>query len=281
MTEKDPERKRRKIVIDWKREEKTTPRRRSARGSHPRFDRARRNIILVGLLLIVVMLAAGFMSIRSARNENVAERRNFSLRPRSIDIWTVYPDGSLRFVKLIYSARPARGQEVSPQVRVAGPLVAAQEEVTERWVIGGTSEGIKLYAGPGDDSNLVYEQFTLTRNSSTKPYGVDVTSRTSPYISRNETTGDTILSLGTQAQTLFQQVIVAVALPSQAEISAIGNPAAANNLEPYRQINVGDWQVMYFDTTRVTGTEAIHVYYRLLVSTERPKLNYLKIDRRR
>ncbi len=277
-TENEPKRKRRKIVIDWKEDQKRPPRRSDHR-PRPTFDRSLIRTILIAVLLIAVLIGAGFVGINSTRN--ATERRNFDLRPRNTDIWAVYPDGSLRFVTLTFDTKPAAGEDATLDAQVAGPLITSGDDVTDRAVIGGSLKSAQEYTGPGNDSGLIYELFTLTRDSYTKPYGVDVTCRSAPYINLDPTTGSTILSLGTKAQDQFQQVIVAVALPLSATITDMAEVSFYTGMQPYRKTKVDNWQVLYFDVTQSDGTQAIHVYYSLPQGSSQPDLDYMKIDRRR
>ncbi len=235
-----------------------------------RFDRSRRNTLIVIVLAAVALVLSGVagLAVQSGR-------RNAPLTPRYIDIWAVYPDGSLRFVTIFHP--PEEGAE--PLVEVAGPLVAAEEDILNLEAFGGEVVSQEILPGPGQDSALLYPRLRLGRepDAGGVPYGVDVHTQRSPYLSADPLLpGADLLALGVKdGQGYFRQVIVAVALPRGTTV----NPFSA--LQPYREVRIGGWQVYYFDTTEAQATDAIRVSFHLPHGATSPDLDYWRIEQER
>jgi hypothetical protein len=224
-----------------------------ARGSRTRVDRGGRNVLflLVGLVLVVIIgLVVLFLVTRGGATSHATD-----VVPRNIDIWAVYPDQRLRFATLFF---PDDTGQTGPQtVTAAGPLVQSAELIQSTASIGGTELTSEIRPGPGQDSGLVYSLVTIERQSNSEPYGVDVMTVNSPYLGL-QPDGSQALALGISQRGALQQVIVAVALPRDAEVTT-----PADSLVSYRQVNVGDWAVWYFDTTEASTTDAIRLNFTL------------------
>lgn len=191
--------------------------------------------------------------------------------PRYTDIWAVYPDDRLRFVTIFY---PIGGVLLTQreQVTVAGPLLRSPDDVEYAETFGGDLIDSEFLSGPGADSGLIYELFTLQRTLTDAPYGVDVMAISPPYIIPDGEQRE--LALGTDPQGYYAQVIVAVAFPRGTRITDIPG------MPPYRRVRVGGWVVYYFDTTAATGEEAIRFRYRPPQSAP-DDLDAFEVDARR
>lgn len=228
--------------------------------------------VLIAVALLVVMVGVG--GVAGARlSDDLATRRNLDETPRYIDLWALYPGDEVRFVSRFHPAQI--GNEA---VEVVGPLVPSAGAVLSADPIGGQIISTETLEGPGHDAALVYNLYTLSRGSGGDVYGIDVRSSASPYITADPAAPDQrIFSIGTVTQDYYAQVVVAVALPTDAEVvSAPSSP----DMESYRYAVVGGWQVYYFDVTSATGQEAIRLTYRM-PSGEPSPLNAARIDRRR
>lgn len=243
-----------------------------AREARPptRFDRSRRNALIVIVLMAMALVLSGVVGLAAQSG-----RRNAPLTPRYIDIWAVYPDGSLRFVTIFH---PPEGWS-EPLVEVAGPLVATEEDILSMEAFGGAVVSQEVLPGPGQDSALLYPRLRLGRepNAGGAPYGVDVHTQHPPYLSADPLIpGADLLALGVKdGQGYFRQVIVAVALPRDATV----NPFS--DLQPYREARIGGWQVYYFDTTEAQASDAIRVSFRLPDAVTLPDLDYWQIEQGR
>lgn len=209
----------------------------------------RRGILLAILLLIVLVgsgSAAGLIAAQGSEQGVAEGRRNTGVVPRTIDVWAVYPDESLRLVSVYHPPAAAAGETVE----IAGPLIDGEEAVTAHGVFGADLVSLDYPEGPDHDAELVYPRFTVQRGPGNAAYGVDVTVSPAPYLTADPTIADGyILSLGLKQPGYYQQMVVAVALPPGTTVSD------TPGLQPYRQARVAGWDVFYFDVTDV-GTEA-------------------------
>ena len=87
--------------------------------------------ILIAVLVAVVLVAGLLIAMLTGVIGGGGERRNTGSTPRYIDIWAVYPDGSIRFAVRFHPGESAGGI-----VDVAGPLVLSDEQVISAEVIG-------------------------------------------------------------------------------------------------------------------------------------------------
>jgi len=228
--------------------------------------------VLIAVALLVVMVGLGGVAGLNL-SDSLATRRNVEETPRYIDLWALYPGDEVRFVSRFHPALL-----VNEAVEVVGPLVPSAGAVLSADPIGGEIATTETLEGPGHDSALVYNLYTLNRASGSDVYGIDVRSSASPYVTVDSASPDQrIFSIGTVPQDYYVQVVVAVALPKDAEV--VSAPSAPD-MESYRYAVVSGWQVYYFDVTDATGQEAIRLTYKLS-SGEPAALNAARIDQRR
>ncbi len=227
---------------------------RPRRGSRTRFNRRDQTLLwgLIGLAAAAILGAVVAILV----TRPAPDQRNFNVVPRSLDLWSVYSDGRVRFVTLFYPDESTVAEGQPQQVTAAGPLVWAAGDVLSSRVIGGSQQHVELHPGPGQDADKLYQLFNLERQAGSGPYGVDVVTTRSPYLT-DMGNGTSVLSLGAEPQQVYAQVIVAVALPRDTDPVVQGEPS----LQPYRQARIGDWLVYYFDTTQVAAGDAIRVEY--------------------
>jgi hypothetical protein len=235
------------------------------------MDRTTRTVLIVVALVVVAVTLAGVAGVRW--QEDAAARRNTDATPRYIDIWALYPSDEVRFVSRFHQALLA-----NEEVQVVGPLMPSADVIVSAEPLGGTIASTETLPGTEHDSSLAYNLYTLTRDAGDAPYGIDVRTTQSPYVTVNpDNPEERIFSIGTVPQDYYAQVIVAVALPADAEV--VSTPAAGE-MESYRFATVAGWQVYYFDVTDASGEEAIRLTYRL-PDGEPAALNPVRIDRRR
>lgn len=235
----------------------------------------RRGVLLAILLLIVLVgsgSAAGLIAAQSGGQGNTGSRRNTGVVPRTIDIWAVYPDDSLRMVSMYHPLAAEAGETA----QIAGPLVSSEEAVTEHSVFGVDLEAVEYPAGPDNDAGLIYPLFIVQRRAGNAAYGADVTVSAAPYLTADSTTdGGRILSLGLKQPGYYQQMVVAVALPPGTVVTQ------TPDIEPYRQGRVAGWDVLYFDVTDADTARAIQLWFTFPADPSTPTLNWRRIDARR
>lgn len=241
-----------------------------------RFDNRRRNLIIAGVaVLLLLALAIPIFSGSEAfsTDSSSGTRRNQNVFPRNTDIWYVYPDNSVRFVTLFY---PTFDADSGPTVvSAAGPLINAEEDVVEDTPIGGELISRELLPRPDEATEQLYHLYTIDHTPKRgQPYGVDVTALNSPYVTPLLDEDIHAAIFGAGPQEAFRQVIVVVALPLESEIISF------RDLQPYQEKQIGDWQLYYFDTTSLITSGLIYIEY--VPGTEVPKdLAPARVDRAR
>jgi hypothetical protein len=248
--------------------------------SKTRFDNTQLRILQA---VIILMVAFALVGIAVLVLDSHFPATQFVLRgggpsrytevtPRYIDIWAVRPGDRLRFVTIFH---PEGGVLLSEDniVTVAGPLVLREESVEQVEPLGAEIVESEFLAGPGADSNYVYQLFKLEQSPDSDIYGVDVMAADVPYISPiDQTTRQ--LALGAPSQTFYEQVVVAVAFPRGTRIVDI------TELQPYRRVRVGGWVVYYFDTTALPQQGAIRIQYHQPQGSPQA-LDPMEVDARR
>lgn len=236
-----------------------------------RFDRSRRNTVLVMAGLVIVLAAAGVVGLILTRGNQT--KRSTAAVPRYIDLWAIEPDQELRTVTIFFPPEDVP----DPSVFVAGPLYADEQDVMSSEPFGGAVLAEETLHGPGEDSILFYQRYELENTGDGEPYGLVTHLIDSPYhaVELPNTAAGTI-SLGIKANDgYYKQVITAVAFPEGTTIDEI------SGLQPYREAVVKGWQVYYFDVTDASTADTIRISYTLPEETEDPELDYWQIDLQR
>lgn len=249
-----------------------------ARGQRTRYDRRGRNLLLLGAVVFTIVLIIAIVLI--ALNAPAPGQRAFDVRPRSLDIWSVYPNGQVRFVTLFYPDPEGSTESSGSSVQMAGPLVTSADNILATSVMGGAESGMELQAGPSGDEAYFFPMFTIEREIGPEMYGIDVMTTESPYLS-STAGGPSMISLGIEIQNVYTQVIVAVAVPRDAEVIPIED-ASLTYYPSYRHTNVGEWQVYYFDTTQATSADPNAIRLQFTPGVFMPDdLDPAQVDRRR
>src|SRR5688572_19643188 len=131
--------------------------------------------------------------------------RAADLVPRNFDLWSIYPDGLVRFATLYYPDDTLDTDRRTEVVNVAGVLIRSSTDVVESSVIGGADPAIDIMPGISRDDYLVYPLASFVRNRNGLPYGFDVLSSRSPYLTADSEPRDadgSILPAGTHVFSL-------------------------------------------------------------------------------
>ncbi len=203
--------------------------------------------IAMAFVLLIDVLGAGLIV-----SSNERKQLDPAFLPRYTNVWSIYGDGRVRFVTLIFPAP----DDTNAVINVAGPLVPDQAAVEDARAVGGEILAAEYPLGPGHDSTNVYGLYTVEREDLAKGYGVDVMAQRSPYITV-DTTDPAMreLALGAQLPGTYKEVTVAVAFPRGTEI------VETTGEQPAHTEQIGGWDVYYYDASTFTGTESIHVTY--------------------
>jgi hypothetical protein len=230
----------------------------------------------IALIALVGVLASNYINSADANT-----MLNFQLGglprakevlPRNFRLWTVYPNGNVRFQTAFYPA-PAEVSTLQT-LTVAGPLVNSAEDILSSTYFGALSAEGSLQAGPGADSGRVYEAFDLGRATEGSAYGINVLIANPPYISPSLDDPVTPvneaefreMAMGANPQDFYKQMVWALALPPGTVVDnpafAIATDDPANVYRPYRRADVDGWTVYYFDVTSLTGNKTIRIRYQ-------------------
>ncbi len=241
------------------------------------FTAERRRMVVYALIGVIVLLSTVvtglFINGRSGES-----RGEIVLLPRNLDIWAVYPDQTVRFVTLI---EPDQAGKIISQVDAAGPLLLSADDIISDGIIGGTSAGTDLMSGAeyyDSSSGEVFYPVYWIDYPGRGYYGIDVFVEDSPYVAPDpaDESGETlVLTLGTNLEEVYQQIIVAVALPKSARVVEL------SGLYPYRQVELGDWNILYYDTSAPSFGAMIRVAFILDPADDPADFNLAVVDKRR
>lgn len=66
---------------------------------------------------------------------------------------------------------------------------------------------------------------------------------------------DRLISIGCDPSSYYYQWVEAVAIPSDAEVTSV------HDYQPYRHIQIGDWDIFYYDISNIHSHVSIHITY--------------------
>lgn len=241
------------------------------------FSGDRRRMAITALIGVAVLLSTVFAGLVMDTNTGQS-RLDSGLTPRNLDIWAIYPDQTVRFVTLI---EPDDAGKVPSTVDAAGPLVRSGEDILKAGIIGGTSTQTQLLSGAdyfnSPEAQIYYPAYWLDYDGK-GVYGVDVFVKDSPYIAPDpeDPAGETmILTLGTNPEESYQQIVVAVALPRGARVVEL------SGIYPYRQVKLGGWNILYYDTSSPSYGAMIRVRFILDPEETMRDFNLARVDSKR
>jgi hypothetical protein len=197
--------------------------------------------------------------------------RAIDIVPRNFDLWTIYPDGLVRFATLYYPNDSIEAERRTEVVHISGVLIRSSSDVMESSVIGGADPSLEIMPGHGSEDYSVYPRASFVRNRNGQPYGFDVLSSRSPYLNSPAAPRDSEAGLpptGTRefsisigvADSRHLQVIIAVALPASTRMVSMCQPVTDDTC-PYRTITHDGWTITYFDTTFAAFHEVLHLTF--------------------
>lgn len=247
-----------------------------------RFDHSRSNLFTgMAIALVVVVVLGVVVLILSNTNPRLIMRltgggphHNEDVIPRNLDVWMVYPDDVLRFVTIFRPNDDIATLPPDESVTVAGPLMYGEENLISAEPFGGEVQSVELMSGLGQDEDLRYQLYTLSRSPGDGPYGLDSRITSAPYIQMAEDGYQ--IGFGIRPQSYYMQVIVAVAFPRGTHVGEM------EALQPYRIARIGDWEVYYFDVTVAELGSMIRIRYSLPEEITPPAdLDYWQVEAER
>lgn len=167
--------------------------------------------------------------------------------PSRFVLWELHADDSVRVVELLTQSFVQTGAIY----QVCGQTLTPQASIlTQAW-IGGNLVGERIF-------EEVYNRKTYLRTCydlgvSGNQYGYDMRIDHPPHLHIRD--NERLISLGIDPKD-YAQEIIAVAIPVSARVRRI------YDYRPYRHITLDEWDVFYYDTTKITGHISIHIAYR-------------------
>jgi hypothetical protein len=173
------------------------------------------------------------------------EPRAYNISQRSFDLWELYADDSVRFINLYYDSNGAGHDKW-----FWGPSLRPGDNVLSFKTINGQLISQETYEEEYRGNSYYYIGYVV--RASQNESGIEMLLRP-PHLHIRET--DRLISIGIDPQTKYAQDIIAVAIPSSANITRI------YDYQPYRHITIDEWDVFYYDVTFIQGHVSIHISY--------------------
>jgi len=219
-------------------------------------------LILFGLVIGVILASSNpdtamLLQLGGLPHNNAATPRNFRL-------WTVYPDGKVRFQSAYFPG--ANSAPASNALTIAGPLVNQPTDIQSVTYFGALNIFGALQNGPGGDVSRVYQLFSLEPDPASESYGINVLISNPPYVSVDKTDGSyRQMAMGAPVQSYYKQMIWALALPPGASVSSAvykdENDSTSVMLRPYRQLPMDGWTLYYYDVSSLDTLRTIRIRY--------------------
>jgi hypothetical protein len=235
-----------------------------------RLDYSRRGIrltlILMGAAMLLTMIFGAWSALQGEG------RKNAGLLPRKLEHYALYPDGTLRYLALVYPSDLILvddDNDFEPHtVTLTLPTLPAEDSLLEGETFGGTL----LTAGFDPQEGGLSPSYTLRRElSDGQYYGADARLSGTGLLD-----GDT-LTLALEPQTDFALKFLVIGLPA----GSGGVDAGAGSLAPYRDVRVRGWTLYYYDITLLEGPETVRITWDALGDPPDADLPPLRLDENR
>ncbi len=225
-------------------------------------------VVIVALIALLVTTVFGNSDPDTALSLQLGGPPHSSAAtPRNFRLWTVYPDGKLRFQSAYFPVTGANAP-LSEVVTIAGPLVNKAEDIQKITYFGALNVSGVIQSGPGGDASRVFEMISMERDPAVASYGINVLTSSAPYLSVDSKDARYhAIAMGAPPQNYYVQMIWAIAIPPGSQIggAAYADPtisAAQDVLRPYRRVTLDGWTIYYFDTSKLDKTYTIRVRYQ-------------------
>jgi DNA-directed RNA polymerase subunit RPC12/RpoP len=203
-------------------------------------------LIVAILAMVGVWLYVGPLAPEPGLNLG-GEPRAANVTPRRFVLWELHADDTVRVVELLTQSRVEKGMPY----QVCGQTLRPEDTALSREWVGGKLMDKHTF-------EEVYHGKTYLRtcywlSASSNQYGYDMRINHPPHLHIRD--NERSISLGIEPKD-YDQEIIAVAVPIDARLKRI------YDYQPYRHITLGEWDVFYYDTTKITGHISIHITYR-------------------
>jgi hypothetical protein len=221
-------------------------------------------ILIVGLVGVAVVLRARLSTAPPGGEASLGfdgGQRAIDGTPRRFVLWELHSDDTVRVVEWIRQPDAAVGSTNA----LCGPLLWRSEDVLSVEWMGGTmvssSTSQEAYGGS------MYVGTCYLVETSNVYYGYDMRISGAPHL---HIQGDErLISVGIDPKT-YAQEIIAVAIPVDALIKSIFD------YQPYRHVVKGNWDILYYDTTAISGHVSIHISY--VPGADAPRLDSSNVE---
>jgi len=254
------------------------PRRRIRRSSDAETvieETSQRRLAVVALIIGGVVILA-LIGVLVANNINAADPdtaltaqlgglpRATGDTPRNFRLWSVYPDGKVRFQAAYFPV--IANAPASEVVTIAGPLVNQPGDIQAITYFGALNISGVIQPGPGSDASRAYELFSLERDPERESYGINVLITNPPYLSADPTDARyKLMAMGAPPQQYYKQMIWGLALPPGSQVANAAfqqaSDAATTMLRPYRRVGLDGWTIYYFDVSKLDNLQTIRIRY--------------------
>lgn len=176
------------------------------------------------------------------------ESKASNVTPRCFSLWELYSDDTVRFIETFYD------QDASGSYRYVDtpPLLPGEDPQYVKIIEGELiNESIHQYEYKGNFYEWTWYTIMPTQNH----YGCEALLDAPPHLHTDRP--DRLISIGYDPQpySYYAQDITAIAIPISANVTSI------YDYQPYRHIEIDEWDVFYYDTTDIAGHVSIHITY--------------------
>jgi hypothetical protein len=183
-----------------------------------------------------------------------------NVAPRRFALWELHANDTVRLVEVITDP----GDKGS-QTWAIGPSLRSGDKVLSGQIIGGELLQKDTYEEVYLGRTYLRPRYKLKVSHNT--FGYDMRVNHPPHLHING--DDRLISIGVDPKS-YAQEIIAIAIPVEARITGIYDH------QPYRHITLGQWDVFYYDTSKISGHVSIHINYH--PASDAPSLNWTTVE---
>lgn len=202
-------------------------------------------ILVVLVIVSGVWLYTGPLAPEASLNFDEGVHAS-GVTPRRFTLWELHSDDTVRVVELITQPGTAQGTRYS---QCGQSLWREDDVVSEQWMGASVVDRAtkqEVYRG------TMYVRTCYLVDIFDAHYGYDMRLRNAPHLHIQG--NKRLISIGIDPK-VYAQEITAVAIPMDARIERV------YDYQPYLHIARESWDILYYDTTTITGHVSIHISY--------------------